>query len=52
MKPTPRCRFQPKNTKGSTENLPLLEAGQLDTGQVTGEVAYEAFAGIGRAPSN
>jgi uncharacterized protein len=43
---------QPKNTKGSTENVPLLEAGQLDTGQVTGEVTYEAVAGIGRAPAN
>ena len=43
---------QPKNTKGSTENVPLLEAGKLDTGQVTGEVTYEAVAGIGRAPSS
>ena len=43
---------QPKNTKGSTENVPLLEAGSLDTGQVTGEVTYEAIAGIGRAPAN
>ena len=43
---------QPKNTKGSTENVPLLEAGSLDTGQVTGEVTYEAVAGIGRAPAN
>jgi len=43
---------QPKNTKGSTENVPMLEAGTLDTGQVTGEVTYEAIAGIGRAPAN
>ena len=43
---------QPKNTKGSTENVPLLEVGKLDTGQVTGEVTYEAIAGIGRAPAN
>ena len=42
----------PKNTKGSTENVPLLEAGQLDTGQVTGEVTYEAISGIGRPPAN
>ena len=42
---------QPKNTKGSTENVPLLEAGQLDLGQVTGEVFYEAISGIGRAPA-
>ena len=38
----------PRNTKGSTENIPLLEAGQLDTALVAGEPAYEAFAGIGR----
>jgi TRAP transporter TAXI family solute receptor len=43
---------QPKNTKGSTENVPMLEAGSLDTGQVTGEVTYEAVMGIGRAPAN
>ncbi len=48
----PTLSVQPKNTKGSTENVPLLEAGQLDTGQVTGEVTYEAIAGIGRAPAN
>jgi uncharacterized protein len=40
---------EPKNTKGSTENVPLLEAGKIDIGQVTGEVTYEAIAGIGRA---
>src|SRR5712691_10023991 len=38
----------PRNTKGSTENIPLLEAGQLDTALVAGEPAYEAFAGIGQ----
>jgi hypothetical protein len=43
---------QPKNTKGSTENVPMLEAGSLDTAQVTGEVTYEAVAGIGRAPAD
>ena len=43
---------QPKNTKGSTENVPLLEAGSIDTGQVTGEVTYEAITGIGRARAN
>src|SRR4030081_1791198 len=40
----------PRNTKGSTENIPLLEAGQLDIALVAGEPAYEAFAGIGRPP--
>jgi uncharacterized protein len=42
----------PRNTKGSTENIPLLEAGSLDIALVTGEPAYEAFAGIGRPPTN
>src|SRR5260221_13717423 len=40
----------PRNTKGSTENVPLLEAGQLDIAPVQGEVAYEALPGIGRPP--
>lgn len=44
--------IQTRNTKGSTENVPLLEAGQIDLGLVTGEVAYEAMAGIGRSPAN
>jgi TRAP transporter TAXI family solute receptor len=42
----------PTNTKGSTENVPLLEAGKLDTGQCTGEVLFEAISGIGRAPAD
>lgn len=42
----------PTNTKGSTENVPLLEEGKLDTGQCTGEVLYEAIAGIGRKPAD
>ncbi len=41
-----------RNTKGSTENLPLLEAGELDLGLVQGEVAHEAIAGLGRAPAD
>jgi hypothetical protein len=41
-----------QNTKGSTENVPLLEAGKLDLGLVQGEVAYEALTGVGRAPAN
>jgi uncharacterized protein len=44
--------IEPRNTKGSTENIPLLEAGQLDIGLVTGEPAYEAFEGIGRPRSD
>src|SRR5260370_18097563 len=41
----------PRTTKGSTENIPLLEAGQLDIALVAGEPAHEAFAGIGRPPT-
>jgi uncharacterized protein len=44
----PTISIEPRNTKGSTENIPLLEAGQLDIALSTGEPAYEAFAGIGR----
>jgi len=40
----------PRNTKGSNENIPLLEKGELDLALVAGEPAYEGFAGIGRAP--
>ena len=47
----PALAVEPRNTKGSTENIPLLEAGQLDIALVTGEPAYEAFEGIGRARS-
>jgi TRAP transporter TAXI family solute receptor len=41
-----------KNTKGSAENIVLLEQDEMDIGLVAGEPAYEAFAGIGRAPTN
>jgi uncharacterized protein len=48
----PALDVKTRNTKGSTENVPLLEAGQLDLGLVQGEVAYEALAGIGRPPAD
>jgi TRAP transporter TAXI family solute receptor len=41
-----------RNTKGSTENVPLLEAGQLDLALVQGEVVHEALRGIGRPPAS
>ncbi len=44
----PTLWILPRNTKGSTENIPLLEAGQLDIALAAGEPSYEAFAGIGR----
>jgi len=37
----PRLRIETRNTKGSTENVPLLEAGKLDLGLVAGELASE-----------
>ena len=48
----PSLTIEPRNTKGSTENVPLLEAGRLDLALVQGEVAYEALSGIGRAPAD
>jgi len=44
----PSLAIEPRNTKGSSENIPLLEAGSLDIALVAGEPAYEAFKGIGR----
>ncbi len=47
----PSLEMKTRNTKGSTENVPLLEAGQLDLGLVQGEVAHEALSGVGRPAS-
>jgi uncharacterized protein len=44
----PTLAIEPRNTKGSYENIPLLETGELDLALVAGEPAYEAFKGIGR----
>src|SRR5215470_14353135 len=43
----PTLAIAPRNTKGSNENIPLLEKGELDLGLVAGEPAYEAFMGLG-----
>jgi len=40
----PRLRIETRNTKGSTENVPLLEAGKIDLGLVAGELASAALA--------
>ena len=40
----PRVRIETRNTKGSTENVPLLEAGKLDIALVAGEIASAALA--------
>jgi uncharacterized protein len=39
----PALRVEPRNTKGSTENVPMLEARQLDIALVAGELATAAL---------
>ena len=48
----PTLEVKPQNTKGSAENVPLLEAGTLDIALVQGEAALEALNGIGRPPAD
>jgi TRAP transporter TAXI family solute receptor len=48
----PALEIAPQNTKGSTENIPLLEAGKIDLGLVQGEAALEALNGLGRPPAD
>jgi TRAP transporter TAXI family solute receptor len=49
----PTITIDTRNTKGSAENVPLLEESKMDLALVQGEAAYEALAGIGRAkPAN
>src|SRR5579872_4081457 len=48
----PTLAIEPRNTKGSYENIPLLEKGGLDLGLVAGEPAYAAFKGMGRTQTN
>ena len=43
-------RVEALPTKGSKENLPWLEAGELDIGLVEGNAARQAIDGIGRSP--
>src|SRR5262249_31032367 len=43
----PTLEIEPRNTKGSTETVPLLEKGELDIALVQGEVAIES---IGKLP--
>src|SRR5206468_11130609 len=40
----PALRIEPRNTRGSGENVPLLEAGKLDLALVAGEVASPPLA--------
>jgi TRAP transporter TAXI family solute receptor len=48
----PVLEVRTRNTKGSTENVPLLERSELDLGLVQGEVAHEALSGVGRPPAD
>lgn len=46
----PELKIEARNTRGSLENIALLDAGTLDFALVQGEAAHEAWNGIGRAP--
>ncbi|MBN9516428.1 MAG: TAXI family TRAP transporter solute-binding subunit [Alphaproteobacteria bacterium] len=48
----PALEIEAINTKGSTENVPRLEAGTLDIALVQGEVVHESLQGIGRLPAD
>ena len=48
----PALEIEAINTKGSTENVPRLEAGTLDLALVQGEVVHESLSGIGRPVAN
>jgi TRAP transporter TAXI family solute receptor len=43
----PGLDIEAVNTKGSTENVPLLAAGRLDIALVQGEVVHETLTGVG-----
>src|ERR1700676_2220046 len=43
----PTLSIEPRNTKGSNENIPLLEAGPLDIALVARAPGPPAFLGIG-----
>ncbi|HET6927013.1 MAG TPA: TAXI family TRAP transporter solute-binding subunit, partial [Hyphomicrobiaceae bacterium] len=45
----PGFAIEAVNTKGSTENVPLLAAGSLDIALVQGEVVHETLKGVGPA---
>src|SRR5512132_671819 len=44
----PSIKIETINTKGSAENVPLLEQRKMDLALVQGEAAYEALAGVNR----
>jgi uncharacterized protein len=48
----PALNVVARHTKGSRENVPLLEAGHLDIALVQGEVVQAAFSEVNRPPAN
>lgn len=47
----PTITIEARNTKGSAENVPLLEQGKLDLALVQGEAAHEALTGVRSTPA-
>ncbi len=47
----PTFEIRVTGTKGTVQNVPMMEAGDLDIGLVAGEVAHELLNGIGRPPT-
>jgi TRAP transporter TAXI family solute receptor len=47
----PTLEIRPMATQGTAENVPRLEAGEIDIGLVSGEVTHELLLGIGRPAS-
>ena len=45
-------KIETRPTRGSAENVPLLEAGKLDIGLVEGNVAHAAFEGVNQEKTN
>jgi uncharacterized protein len=50
MQADPTLSIETRNTMGSSENIPGLEANKFDLGLVAGESFYQALQGIGRPP--
>ncbi len=48
----PSLRVEAIATRGSLQNLKLLETGKIDIGLVEGNAAHQALEGIGRAPAS
>jgi len=48
----PSLQLEAVATRGSLENLSLLESGRIDIGLVEGNAAHQALEGVGRAPAN